>query len=138
MTALFAIYDPMTRQFTYSRAGHNPPLLMWPQRGREISRLEENGGVPLGIVAGESYGETSITLVPGQTLVLYTDGITEATSPAGKMFDIKGIETSLTECTGEPECVIDHLTTAVREHEAGIRPRDDQTLVVIRVEPTDS
>ena len=138
VTALFAIYDPITRQFTYSRAGHNPPLLMWPQPGREISRLEGNGGVPLGIMAGESYGETSITLAPGQTLVLYTDGITEATSPAGKMFDVNGIERSLTDCTGEPDCVIDHLTTAVREHEAGIRPRDDQTLVVIRVEPTDS
>ena len=65
--------------------------------------------------------------------MLYTDGITEAMSPDGRMFGVEGIEGSLTECTGYPQCVIGHVTTSLQEHEADTRPKDDQTLVVMRV-----
>ena len=135
VTAFFAIYDPPTRRFTYSRAGHNPPVWMRPDgNGWDMERLDANGGIPLGIMEDTSYEETTITLVGGETLVLYTDGITEALSSKGRMFGVEGIEGSLTECTGYPQCAIGHITTTLKEHESGVRPQDDQTLVVIRVE----
>jgi sigma-B regulation protein RsbU (phosphoserine phosphatase) len=135
VTALFAIYDPETRRMTYARAGHNPPVWMRPGRGAgwDMARLDAVGGVPLGIADDVSYEESSITLDPGQTLVLYTDGITEALSPQGKMFGVKGIQHSLTECTGDPQCAIEHITTTLKHHEKNIRPTDDQTLVVMKV-----
>jgi sigma-B regulation protein RsbU (phosphoserine phosphatase) len=135
VTALFAIYDPATRRFTYSRAGHNPPVWMRPKdNGWEMLRLDGNGGIPLGIMEDAAYGETTITLETGQTLVLYTDGITESMSPEGRMYGVEGIEASLTKCTGYPQCAIGHITCSLKEHEAGLRPRDDQTLIVMRAE----
>jgi len=134
VTAFFAIYDPTTRRFTYTRAGHNPPVWMRPDgEGWDMARLDANGTLPLGIVGDASFDESVITLEPGQTIVLYTDGITEAMSPDGRMFGVEGIEGSLTECTGYPQCVIGHVTTSLQEHQSDMRPKDDQTLVVIRV-----
>jgi sigma-B regulation protein RsbU (phosphoserine phosphatase) len=135
VTALFAVYDPAARALTYSRAGHNPPL--WMRHGDgggwAMSRLDANGNIPLGIMPDISYEETTIALEPGETLVFYTDGVTDALSPDGRIFGVDGIEAALTECTGEPECAIDHITSALKGHEADVRPSDDQTLVVMHV-----
>ncbi|MCP3905604.1 MAG: serine/threonine-protein phosphatase [Planctomycetes bacterium] len=135
VTALLARFDPATRMLQYARAGHNPALLMGRGGGgMEIRRLDEVGGVPLGVLGEVDYEETSVTLEPGQTFVLYTDGITEAMAPDGRQFELEGIERSLTECSGHPDCVISHVTGALLEHEAGRRPSDDQTLLVMRVD----
>lgn len=134
VTAFFAIYDPFARSLTYARAGHDPPVWMRPAAGGwELARLDAVGGIPLGVLEAVTYEEVTIGLGPGQTLVLYTDGITEGTAPDGRMFGIQGIEGSLTECTGEPQCAISHITTTLKAHESGGRPRDDQTLIVLRV-----
>jgi sigma-B regulation protein RsbU (phosphoserine phosphatase) len=135
VTAFFAVYYPETRRLTYARAGHNPPVWMRPAEGSgwDMARLDEVGGVPLGIFEDLAYEETTITLSPGQSLVFYTDGITEASSPGGTMFGVDGIEGALTECTGDPECAIGHITSTLTDHESGVRPTDDQTLVVAKV-----
>ena len=137
VTAFFALYDPTTRRFTYARAGHNPPVWMRPAKGGRggwnMTRLDSVGGVPLGITRHVAYEEATIGLKPGETVVLYTDGITEAMSPDRRMFGIEGIEGALTECSGEPDCVIGHIAGALEGHLVGVRPDDDQTLVVIRV-----
>ncbi len=134
VTAFFAIYDPLTRRLAYARAGHNPPLVMRGDGQKKMVRLDEVGGVPLGITDDVVYEQIDVQLEPGETLVLYTDGITEAQSPDGRFFGIKGIEASLGECSGEPACVIEHVSEALRTHEAGARPTDDQTIVAVQVE----
>ncbi len=135
VTAVLARYDPPSRRLTYARAGHNPLLLMTRhEEGIEMRRLDEVGGVPLGVVAGGEYEQHTVQLRPGQTVVFYTDGITEAMDPDGGMFEVAGIERSLAECSGDPQCVIDHVTGALQTHEGGRRPADDQTLLVMRVD----
>ncbi|MHC5113153.1 MAG: PP2C family protein-serine/threonine phosphatase [Planctomycetota bacterium] len=135
VTAILARYEPTSRELRYARAGHNPALLMERHPDEmQMRRLDAVGGVPLGVLDEVEYEETSITLEPGQTFVLYTDGITEAMAPDGRQFEVEGIERSLTECSGHPDCVIGHVTNALREHEAGRRPTDDQTLLVMRVD----
>ncbi len=133
VTAFLAIYEPATRRFTYARAGHNPPLLKHPGSGGAVERLDEVGGVPLGILPDATYVDRSITLDLGQSVVFYTDGVTEALDARGRMFGLKGIEDALTECTGEPVCVMGSVMAAVREHENGVRPADDQTLLAMKV-----
>jgi sigma-B regulation protein RsbU (phosphoserine phosphatase) len=134
VTAFMGIYEPATRRFTYARAGHNPPVHMHRAKdGWRMDRLEAVGGIPLGVMDDVRYDEETIELAKGQTLVLYTDGITESFAPDGSMFGVEGIERSLTDCSGEPDCVIGHVTGALLEHEGGRRPSDDQTIVVMRM-----
>ena len=134
VTAFFALYDPRTRRLTYARAGHNPPLLKNPGSGGSVIRLEAVGGVPLGVLDETTYEDAQLELQPGQTLVLYTDGITEARSPDGAMFGVGGIERALIDCTGDPACVVQSITDILHDHEAGVRPNDDQTIIAIGVE----
>ncbi len=134
VTAFAAVFDPLTRQLVYARAGHNPPLLKDAGSGGEVTRIEDVGGIPLGVIEHATYDNGLRPIQPGQTLVLYTDGIVEAMNPHREMFGVEGIERALAQCTGEPQCVITSITTALREHEAGMRPADDQTIVAIRVD----
>ncbi|MHC4946728.1 MAG: PP2C family protein-serine/threonine phosphatase [Planctomycetota bacterium] len=135
VTALLGVYDPPTRRFTYARAGHDPALLMTPRDGElHSSRLDGVGGVPLGVLEEAEYETQTVQLERGQTLVLYTDGITEAVDPSGRQFGLRGIERSLTECTGAPDCAINHIAGALRAHQAGHPPKDDQTIIAIRID----
>jgi len=146
VTLFHALYDPATRRFTYARAGHPPPLLRKPDQGGHaqgldaggptqvrVQELDAVGGLPLGVMPGETYEDATIELEPGQTLALYTDGIPETRSPDGAFFGTEGIVRALIDCSGEADCAADTVMDYVRKHEAGGRPQDDQTLVVMRV-----
>jgi sigma-B regulation protein RsbU (phosphoserine phosphatase) len=134
VTAFFAVYDPPTRMLRYACAGHNAPLLKDAGEGKPVRRLDDVGSVPLGIVPEMRYEEASIQLQRGQTVVFYTDGITESLDPQERMFGTAGIEAALTACSGEPDCVMTSITTALREHERGRRPTDDQMIVAMKVD----
>ena len=109
-------------------------MLKNPGSGGAVERLDQVGGIPLGIVDSIGLEQATVQLRPGQTLVLYTDGIHEAMNAAGEMFGIAGIEEALHACSGEPSCVVNSIVEALRAHEAGVRPSDDQTIVAIKVE----
>ncbi len=132
VTAFLAGYFPTSRTLRYANAGHNPPLLKSPGSGGAVRRLDSVGNIPLGVLDDIEYEVGSVVLDRGQTLVMYTDGIVEALNPKREMFGLEGIERALTKCSGEADCVINSITTALKEHEAGVRPGDDQTLVAIR------
>lgn len=75
VTAFYGVLDAMNRTLAYSNAGHNPPVLIDAEGN---TRFEERGGVPLGMFRDSRYYEYYVTIEPGQMLVLYTDGVTEA------------------------------------------------------------
>jgi sigma-B regulation protein RsbU (phosphoserine phosphatase) len=83
VTAFYGILDATNRTLAYSNAGHNPPILM---EADGQARFEERGGVPLGMFRDSRYYEYYATIDPGQIFVLYTDGATEATNPAGEEY----------------------------------------------------
>jgi sigma-B regulation protein RsbU (phosphoserine phosphatase) len=132
VTAVFAVYDPATRVLSYARAGHPPPRLKDTRTG-ELSVLDGDGGVPLGILEEERLVQHEVRLEPGQTVVLYTDGITESFDPERRMFGTEGLDAALTRCTGEPDCVVDSVHRALFEHTGSRTRADDQTLVVFKV-----
>ncbi len=135
VTAFVALYDPATRQLCYANAGHPPPRVK-DRRTGEVTALEGESTFPLGIMGEMDVPENCVVLQPGQTVVLYTDGIPESRPPAGhpkgrEMFGEAGIDRALIECSGAAECVIDSIHTALFEH-TGLRTRaDDQTIVVL-------
>lgn len=131
VTAFFAIYDPRSDSLTYSRAGHPPPRRKVGADG-PVRALEGAAGLPLGITQDYRITEESTVIEPGETVILYTDGITESFSPERRMFDVTGLDAALATCSGEPDCVVDTVHSALYKH-TGLRTRsDDQTLVVFR------
>lgn len=83
VTALYALYEPSTRTLSYASAGHPPPLIR--TRGG-VARLDVDAGLPLGIAGGSAYAQAEVTLRPGDAVLLYTDGITEAFNPSREMY----------------------------------------------------
>jgi phosphoserine phosphatase RsbU/P len=83
VTAFYGILDVTNKTLSYTNAGHNPPLLL-DKAGN--ARFIEKGSLPLGMFKDTRYHEYYLTTEPGDTLVLYTDGVTEALSPKGEEF----------------------------------------------------
>ena len=83
VTAAYAVLDLDSGELTYANAGHNAPL--WMSADGRIERLTRTG-IALGIIESEQINERSIRLGPGESVIMYTDGITEAFSPANDMF----------------------------------------------------
>ncbi len=76
VTVLYGVYEPKTGEFTYANGGHNSPLVVHSDGSSELLPLTD--GVALGLMPDLDYLENTVTLSPGDTVVLYTDGVTEA------------------------------------------------------------
>jgi phosphoserine phosphatase RsbU/P len=135
ITAFYAVLDPQTRTLTFSRAGHNPPRLA---RGNCILPLNGEGGLPMGILEGQAYDQSTVALQPGDLLLLYTDGITEAMAPLRgaeqrELFGTERLDKLLLERgTSSAEECISRIRTAVAAFSENAPPTDDQTLIAIR------
>ena len=83
VTAFYGIFDASNRTLAYTNAGHNPPLLLDVEGN---ARFIEKGGIPLGMFRDTRYHEYYLSIEPGELLMLYTDGATEATNSQGEEF----------------------------------------------------
>ncbi|OLD27942.1 MAG: hypothetical protein AUJ04_02790 [Acidobacteria bacterium 13_1_40CM_3_55_6] len=130
VTAFYGILDATNRTLAYSNAGHNPPLLI-DVDGK--TRFEERGGVPLGMFRDSRYYEYFATIEPGQMLVLYTDGVTEAMNPSGEEYGgqrlvaaaLRGRHLSARE-------LIDFIHRDVIDWTDGLGAHDDVTFFIIK------
>jgi sigma-B regulation protein RsbU (phosphoserine phosphatase) len=129
-TAFLAIYDPATGEFQFSRAGHNPPRWKRGASG-EVLSIEEAGSLPLGVFEPLGATSASIKLEPGDTIVLYTDGITESFNAKREMFGVSGLDAALEGCSGQPACVVDSVHAALYDHTHSRTRDDDQTIVAL-------
>ena len=86
VTLLYAVFDPETGVLIYANGGHTNPLLVHPDGASE--ELPLTGGIALGVMPGLEYKESNVTLAPGDTLVLYTDGVSEAMNSEGEEFGV--------------------------------------------------
>ncbi|MFI4898117.1 MAG: PP2C family protein-serine/threonine phosphatase [Phycisphaerales bacterium JB059] len=136
VTAMFMLYDNRSGEVDFVLCGH-PPARVRRADGR-VEALEGTALLPMGIVEPYDLASTHARLHPGDTLVMYTDGITEAPrmTPEGKrdMFGAQRLDDALRECTGQPSCVIDSVHQALYRHVGSMTREDDQTLVVLRRE----
>jgi phosphoserine phosphatase RsbU/P len=132
VTAFYGIYNPADRSLTYSSAGHNPPRLKRCQDG-SLALLNGVRGLPLGVVATEKYAEKTHQLVPGDQLVLYTDGITEAQNAAGEQFGVGRLDKVLENCKVSVSDLLRSVLDELEEFSAGAAAHDDRTLLVAKV-----
>ncbi len=89
VTVLYSIYDPQTGKLTYSSGGHDAPLLVKSDGNTELLPLTH--GVALGIAPDVEFSSNTVQLEPGDAVVLYTDGVTEAMNTKGEQFGVKRI-----------------------------------------------
>ena len=131
VTAFYGILDPISGELTYTNAGHNPPYLLHPEAKSPTGTLARTG-VPLGLFEEQVWEQESVQIAHGDTLVLYTDGITEAQNPAGEFYDEERLLDTIRANLGRSAVEIrDALLSAVSEFQGEADQFDDLTLVVV-------
>jgi sigma-B regulation protein RsbU (phosphoserine phosphatase) len=132
VTAFVGVYEPAARRLTYAAAGHPPPLLKRSSDGA-ISPLNAVASYPLGIIdEPDIFKEATVQLRRGDTVLLYTDGITEARGAQRELFNQDTLMSAFRDGGDRPSGLIERLRKAVRAHEHGQPAIDDQTLVAAR------
>ncbi len=131
VTVLYAVYDPETGEFTYASGGHDAPLLVHSDGSSELLPL--TGGIALGIVSDLAYGQNSVVLDHGETLVLYTDGVTEAMNGEGEQFGIERLRKVFTGRASKDANEAAHkVFEAVNTFADGAAQSDDITCLTLR------
>ncbi len=131
-TFFFGLFDPDACMFHYVNAGHNAPVLLRGADGT-VQRLNQ-GGLMIGAFPSAHYQEGSVALEPGDTIVMFTDGITEAMNRAGEEFGEQRLIATIRRIQGLGAAdLIEQLLREVDTFAASTSQYDDITLVVIRV-----
>ncbi len=130
VTVLYGILDLKTREFSYARAGHEPPLLLHVDGS--VERIPHGTGMALGLWDVVTLDERSITLLPGDTLLLYTDGMTDCRNPKGEPFGLERIKKILSGYANlSAQQVCDNLLEMLKNYQSGSKQDDDVTLVAV-------
>lgn len=129
-TFCYARIEPAARRIVYSNAGHNPPLLIRPDGA--VEQLSE-GGMVLGVFPENQYDQAEVPLGPGDRLLFYTDGITEARSPEGEEYGEERLAAVAVAARTTPASAVkDAILADVNAFTAG-KFEDDATLIVVGI-----
>jgi serine phosphatase RsbU (regulator of sigma subunit) len=117
-------------KLTYCNAGHNPPFIL--SKGADIKRLGEGGPV-VGLLEFAPYDQECVQLTKGDTVIIFSDGVSEAMNAAGDDFGDERLERVAGEAgDGPPPVIVEHIIAAVREFTKGAPQSDDITVMVVR------
>ncbi len=130
LTLVLAVYDPSTRHLSVAGGGHNPVLVV---SSNGIERVPSRGAA-LGVRTGLQFPEDDFVLDPGDTVALYTDGITEARDPAGELLGQHRLEAMLSEAdTDSLDATLESVWERVAAYRGGAAATDDATLLLARM-----
>ncbi len=133
LTLFMGILDAGQRRLVWVNAGHNPQYALRPDGS--LSRMESTGR-PLGLLPGAGYEERHMSLSEGDSLFLYTDGLTEAANAQGEQFGTDRLEAVLAkESAQNLDAILERVETAAQDHRRGAEPGDDATMVVLKIDP---
>ncbi len=129
-TLFYGVFDGATRTLRYVNAGHNPPMVL--QRDGSITWLE-TGGAPVGLFPDSTYEEGAVRLHPGDVVVGYTDGVTEAMNQVGEEWGAEGLHWA---AAGSDAQCADEIVEAIfssMDHFSRGRQTDDATVLALRI-----
>ena len=130
LTLFYGVLDVVSGVYTYSNAGHNRPYVCRADGTLETLTL---GGLVVGFIGTQTYGEESFTFGPGDTLFIFSDGVTEAMNEAHDQFEEERLEAILKgmgDATAQQ--YIDRVHSAVKKHADGAPQNDDITMLVVK------
>ena len=139
VTLFYSEYNLQTHTLSYSNAAHNPPL-WWQASTGKVKRLDTEGML-IGLDANSQFEEDRVQLLPGDTIIYYTDGFTEASNPNGDRFDEENLVRAFDRACQRyqsSQAILDYLFDQVQHFIGfGNRNGDDMTLVVMKIPSTD-
>lgn len=130
VTLFYGILDLNTGRLTYANAGHNPPMLR--SASGQVRTLGLTGGMAMAVDAGQTYAQASLFLEPGDVLVMFTDGITEAFAGDGRIYGAGRLSNLLGDLDGDCHAVMRGVLESVKSFTEGTEQSDDITAVVLR------
>lgn len=131
VTFFYGVLDTRTGELQFANAGHNPPYVFAPDGTYRV--LEGNGGPMLGLFPGLTYETSTTKFAPGEGILVYTDGVTEAKDTAEEFFEEQRLEEYLRGHGSEPvEQFINGLHRKVEEFAMGAPQADDITALALR------
>ncbi len=130
ITTFYAVLSLSTGELTFTNAGHNRPLLR--SQGGQVTALPK-GGMALGVLPTIELTDHTLTLQPGDSLILYTDGVTESFSPDGEAFGEERLSQLIAASSSlSVNDLLDHLGESLVAFRAAAPPSDDVTLLAIQ------
>lgn len=129
VTFVLIIIDPVKHTMSFVNAGHMSPIIRKPD-GTLEEFPDEICGVPLGVVDGYPYDVVMRDIHPGETFVIYTDGVSEAMNAAGDLYGIETLRNLVQKESGDTQQLGTKIRADVRRHAGGIPQNDDITLMV--------
>jgi len=137
ITMFLGILDSKAMTLTYSNGGHNYPLYL--PHDKDVFESLSVGGFPLGLLDDYEYSEASLSLDPGDFLILYTDGLIEAKSPSNEMFELDRLQNVVLDYRRRP---IEEVTRTIYDRAVAFTEKeklqDDFTFVAVRARPLSS
>ncbi|OYW68418.1 MAG: hypothetical protein B7Z40_03150 [Bosea sp. 12-68-7] len=131
VTVFYGILNLRTGVMSYANGGHNPPVVV--HHDGAVTTLPQTGGMAMGIMSGLTYEEGTISLEAGDTLFLYTDGISEAMDMEGREFTVERLLESLGASHRQSlDIVVTSVTDAVSRFVGDAPQHDDMTYLVVR------
>lgn len=130
VSAVLAYFNPASGRLRYSSAGHHSPMIIDPEGN--LGELSEGGGLMLGVMPEQSYEVGEYVMTPGETMVLYTDGITEARNAERDQFTGSRLEKVLVADRGQDaQALADSIIDAVQTFAGDEAASDDMTCLVL-------
>lgn len=134
VTAMYGIFDLEKHELTYTNAGHLPIAISHPNA--EPSFLECDSGMALGIVENMEFTDNKYELSPGEMIVMYTDGVTEAANAAGEEFDFPRFTEVLRQHPiTTPKLLMQEVFAAIKKFANGFAQSDDITTLCLKYKP---
>jgi sigma-B regulation protein RsbU (phosphoserine phosphatase) len=133
ITMLYCVIDTRQMALEYANAGHCQPVLI-KNADRSTTLLQGARNLPLGVMSDREYQYEKVPLDPGDTVFLYTDGVTEARDPSGEEFGIERLCEVLKETDRYPEGLVEAVKKTVDEFAHGMPQHDDFTAVALRID----
>jgi sigma-B regulation protein RsbU (phosphoserine phosphatase) len=131
VTAFCGILDLRSGRLLYSNAGHEPPLVI--RAGKSVDRLASKSGIPLGAMRSFKYVVEKVKLEPGDVVLLFTDGVTEAANRTEELFSVGRLREVLERCgAAHPSAIVSDIVDEVDKFAGGRTQSDDIAMVCVQ------
>lgn len=131
VTVFYLVLDPTSGRMRYVNAGHNPPILLSNQRGKTIDRLQPTG-MALGVMGDLIWKQKVVRMLPGDLLVMYTDGVTDAQNEYGEFYGEGRLLNVARRCNCSAHEAMETILEDVRRFTGGMPQADDITLLIVK------